>query len=290
MTFYQLIITATPASDVETLSDALFAEGAAAVTLQDNSDDPILEPLPNTTPLWNHTQLTALFQDLKLLQEAIDTVSRQFTDISYTIAPLVDQDWLQAARDHFKPMCFANRLWIYPSWDPPPNPAPHLSMQLNPGLAFGTGTHPTTAMCLEWLAQRDLHQQSLIDFGCGSGILTIAALTLGASSVIATDIDEQALQACLANASLNAIAPQRLSVIHATQLPHDLQCDILIANILAQPIMELAPKFMSYLKKNGVLLLTGILNSQKDAVIARYLPFCKLECINVVDDWCLLIR
>ena len=261
----------TSADQAAAIEDALLAAGAVSVTLEDNADQPILEPALGETPLWNQTRLTGLF--------SIDTDKSQALGLANThfgrALPashwelLEDRDWERAWMDDFQPLCFGHRLWICPSWTEPPQ-ADAINLMLDPGLAFGTGTHPTTALCLQWLDANILDGKTVIDYGCGSGILAIAALLLGASSVIAVDNDPQALIATAENARRNGIDPDRILTFLPGQLPHDSSADLMLANILAGPLTTLAPTLSRMTRDEGTIVLSGILSSQAEALAACY--------------------
>jgi ribosomal protein L11 methyltransferase len=194
-----------------------------------------------------------------------------------------DRDWEQAYRQHFKPLQCAAKLWIVPSWIEPPDPAA-VNVRLDPGLAFGTGGHPTTALCLAWLGEQALDGLELIDYGCGSGILAIAAIKLGARRVLAVDIDPQALSASRANMEMNAIPAQRIPLC----LPRDCSddaVDLLMANILAGPLVELAPLFADRVRPGGKILLSGILNTQLKDIQSAYDEYFHMDAARERDDW-----
>ncbi|THF53551.1 MAG: 50S ribosomal protein L11 methyltransferase, partial [Methylophaga nitratireducenticrescens] len=253
MAWIQLIFTSSP-QQAEALSDALSECGAAAVTFQDNADQPIYEPAIGETPLWSATSVIALFDaetDTDMLLASLKSLISDLPDCR--IEAVEDKDWEREWMDNFKPICFGEKLWIVPSWHQPPQPEA-INILLDPGLAFGTGTHPTTALCLQWLDQADLTGKTVIDYGCGSGILAIAAALLGANKIIGVDTDPQALEATQANA-------QRNGVIIETYLPQHcptIECDLLLANILAGPLLELMPRFLELTRPQSQLVLSGL--------------------------------
>jgi ribosomal protein L11 methyltransferase len=269
---------------VESLSDLLSKLGALSVTYQDAADQPLFEPPPGETPLWSDTLLTGLFdtnQDLDHIAAQIrHQASNQITAMRSEI--LEDKDWVREWMDNYHPLQFGDSLWIVPSHRAPPDPAA-TNILLDPGLAFGTGTHPTTAMCLTWLAGQDLRGQRVIDYGCGSGILAIAAAKLGADDIIAIDNDPQALLATQANAEKNTVTDY--ISCQGVQTPIDGECDLLLANILAGPLIQLAPLFASLVKTGGQLVLSGILPEQAEAVASAYLPWFDFEPTYQSDDW-----
>jgi len=270
--------------------ELLLAAGSCAVTLEDAADQPLFEPPLGTTPLWDTTRITGLFDaesDLAAIQRAVATAHAALApDLPLGQARfeiLEDKDWEREWMDNFHPMRFGRRLWVCPSWKAVPDPSA-ANLMLDPGLAFGTGTHPTTALCLEWLDSQPLDDSTLIDYGCGSGILGIAALLLGAQELIATDIDPQALQATTDNAARNQIDARRMTLCYPNKMPPT-QADFLVANILAGPLQELAPTLQALVKPGGKLALSGILDSQADAVVAAYQPWFELEPVVTRDEW-----
>jgi len=280
MAWIQLIFTSSPKL-AESLSDALSECGAAAVTFQDNADQPIYEPAIGETPLWSATSVIALF-DAETDTEALLTALRsQIGELpDHRIEAVEDKDWEREWMENFKPICFGEKLWIVPSWHEPPQPDA-VNILLDPGLAFGTGTHPTTALCLQWLDKVDLTGKTVIDYGCGSGILAIAAALLGADKVIGVDTDPQALEATQANA-------QRNGVIIETYLPQHcptVKCDLLLANILAGPLMELMPRFIELTRPDTQLVLSGILDVQADAVSQHYQSEFEMDKAVVLEEW-----
>lgn len=289
MPFLQLTVD-IGASDPAPLEDALLDVGAVSITLQDAADNPVLEPAPGTTPLWPSVQLSALFDaavDPHLLREVLRTrLSTPLPPLHFE--QLADRAWEREWLKDFRPMQFGRRLWICPGGQRPP--ADQLAttddaciIELDPGLAFGTGTHPTTALCLEWLDGADLRGKTVIDYGCGSGVLAIAALKLGAKSAIAVDIDPQAITATLDNASRNLVAERlRVGLAADTALQ---PADVVLANILAEPLEALAASLTAWVVPGGHIVLSGLLTAQADRVAARYAPAFRLEPTTVRGDW-----
>ena len=282
MAWIQLTLTTTQ-TDNDKAEQALLDAGALSVTLRDAEDNPVLEPAPGETPLWDKIILTGLFEaDInteQLRQQIHQTLGEE---ISLHIDPLEDKDWIRAWMDNYKPMQFGERLWVCPRHLQPPDPSA-VNLMLDPGLAFGTGTHPTTALCLQWLDGIDLKRQDILDFGCGSGILAIAALLLGARHCDGADIDPQALLASMDNAKDNQVA-DILNVYQPQDLP-DRVYDIVMANILAGPLVELAPRLAAYTKAGGHIVLSGILNTQTDAILNAYKQWFNLEPPMIDEDW-----
>lgn len=284
MSWLQFSIQSTDqdAPQLETLLDNL---GAVSVTMLDAEDEPVLEPDIGTTPLWSSTVVVALFP----ADTSADMVRDQLQQAgiaSQAIAceVLEDRDWEREWMTHFKPTRFGERLWIVPSWAEPPEPEA-INLDLDPGLAFGTGTHPTTALCLTWLDGQQLEGQYLIDYGCGSGILAVAALLLGASRAAATDIDPQALEATRDNAERNHV--RGLDCYAPKKMPAE-PADILIANILANPLISLAQELASLTRPGGRIALSGILEDQADSVRSRYSNWFDMQITEILDGWVLL--
>ncbi|APZ44044.1 50S ribosomal protein L11 methyltransferase [Acidihalobacter ferrooxydans] len=268
MAWQNLILTAAR-EQVDALETRLLGAGALSVSVGDAGDVPVLEPAPGETPLWPENTLTALFEADVELAALASALSAEF---ALAAAPrtetVADQDWERAWMADFQPMRFGARLWICPSWHTPPADDA-VNLILDPGLAFGTGTHPTTALCLEWLDANPPCGALALDYGCGSGILSLAALKLGARHVWAVDIDPQALTATADNAARNAIPASNLYAVEPPELP-PLTADLVMANILSGPLIELAPRLCQHLKPGGKLILSGILATQADAVRDAY--------------------
>lgn len=284
MPWLQVRLAITP-EQAETYEDALLEVGAVSVTFMDAEDQPIFEPDLGTTPLWSHTHLLALFEadtdETALLAHLQLLCGGALPE--HQVERIKDQDWERSWMDNFQPMRFGRRLWIVPSWHAAPEPQA-VNLLLDPGLAFGTGTHPTTALCLEWLDGQQLEGCSVIDFGCGSGILAIAALLLGAPQAVGTDIDPQALEASRDNASRNGIDPARFPVYLPADMPQQ-QADVVVANILAGPLVALAAQITSLVRGGGRLALSGILAEQAEEVRAAYAEAFDLDPTAVKDGW-----
>jgi len=263
--------------------------GALSVTVSDAADQPLFEPLPGETPLWDSVQLVGLF-DINTEADPILNQLEQLGDsghIRAKIEILQDRNWTREWMDQYKPTLFGKRLWIYPSWHQPPQDD-GTYLILDPGMAFGTGTHPTTALCLEWLDSADLLDRNIIDFGCGSGVLAVASLLLGASKGHAIDIDPQALLVTRQNAEKNRLTADQLEV----GLPDALKpprADVLLANILAGPLSQLAPLFASLVVRGGHLVLSGILNTQQEDTLTHYQDHFELQSSANKDEWVCLV-
>ena len=284
MPWLQLTLEATP-ENAERFSDALSELGAGAVTLQDGADQPLYEPPPGETPLWSSTRVIGLFEadtDMVALVAQLGQILRLETLPPWRVSPLEDKDWEREWMVNFKPMRFGERLWICPSWCEPPEPQA-INILLDPGLAFGTGTHPTTALCLEWLDGHGADYPQVIDYGCGSGILAVAAAKLGAQHIWAVDNDPQALIATRDNAAKNDVTPAITAVAPAGLPP--IRVPLLLANILAQPLMDLADKFAQLVEPDGHIVLSGILRSQAAQVAAAYAPNFTMDAPVYRDEW-----
>ncbi|MGD8696309.1 MAG: 50S ribosomal protein L11 methyltransferase [Gammaproteobacteria bacterium] len=267
-------------------ADEMEAAGAASVTLEDAEDSPLLEPAPGETPLWPTVLVTGLFdseilQDLTRLQESAVWKSRQGFHLSRVPDRAWEREWLK----HFRPRRFGRHLWVCPAGLTPEDDGAGVILTLDPGLAFGTGTHETTALCLQWLDAHPPENLRVLDFGCGSGILAIAAALLGARIVYARDIDPQALEATRNNALRNEVADRVLTAPADGEIPG---CDLLISNILAGTLMDLAPNFARALPGGAQVVLSGILAEQAAAVIEAYSPWFGLQQLAEQDGWILL--
>ncbi len=278
--------------NLEILEEFLLAKGACSVTYQDAKDQPILEPKAGENPLWDEVVLVALFTEEYQLGAIVHELAQNSLQ-AYIIGEIqtrefADQDWTRTWMDDFKPMQFGGRLWIYPSWCiPEKQTEDQVNILLDPGLAFGTGTHQTTALCLNWLEKNVHKDDSIIDLGCGSGILAIAATKLGVSNVIAIDNDPQAIFATYANAEKNAIHAS-FNAYLPHEVPKDIKVDILIANILSGILIELAPTITSFVKQGGKLALSGILQDQISDIIDVFAADFILYQPVFKDEWVLI--
>jgi len=272
---------------VDELSDWLTSHGALSVTYEDAADQPLYEPPPGETPLWQQTIVTGLYEantDIDALTRALQQQSHLAID-GVRAEILEDKDWVREWMARYQPMQFGDALWIVPSHHTPPDPEA-VNILLDPGLAFGTGTHPTTAMCLRWLAAHPPLDQIVVDYGCGSGILAIAAAKLGAKQVIAVDNDPQALLATTRNAEHNQVAATIKCL--GSEPPLQAQCDILLANILAGPLISLAARFAEIVHPGGNIVLSGILAEQAETVRHAYENWFLFQHTQQQDDWVLL--
>lgn len=288
MPWIQLQIPAEP-DNADQLEDLLMEMGADAVSMADAADQPLYEPDPGTTPLWHQTSVTGLFDSTRNIDQLTSELrsmwhqqtQQSLPDIDVTLVE--DKDWVRAWMDDFTPLRFGERLWIVPSWHDAPDPDA-ANLLLDPGLAFGTGTHPTTALCLEWLDGHPVAGKQVIDYGCGSGILGLAALLLGATHVIGVDTDAQALEASRENARRNEVTDDRLDLYLPGQAP-DTQADVILANILAQPLISLAPQLAGKVVNGGDIVLSGILAHQARSVMEAYEPWFIMDEPDLREEW-----
>jgi len=272
-------------TDPQSIEDTLTAIGAIAVWLRDAGDEPVLEPAPGETPGWSETIVTALFPHDFVAEELAGCVNGLLPDVDLSFRIIADRDWQAEWQNTLQPMQFGERLWVIPHQAPPPEDA--AVVRLQPGMAFGTGEHPTTAMCLHWLARQKLQHRAVLDYGCGSGLLAIAAAALGAANCAAVDIDPQALDATLSNALKNSCA-DRIAIVKPDALPADTQYDVLVANILSGTLIELGPVLRERLKQGAPLALTGILFHQAEEVTAAWSDWADLAVDDQTGDWVLL--
>jgi len=269
----------------EFAEEVLLAQGAASVTLIDAADDPVLEPAPGATPLWTRTLAQGLFDDETLIAPARTALQQQLPDgagLHFELRSIADADWVNAWLQHAQPMRFGKHLWVCPSGHAVDDEQA-IVVQLDPGLAFGTGTHPSTALCLEWLATHDVANAQVLDYGCGSGILAIAALKLGAAHARAIDIDPQALIATHDNAQRNGV-DEHIDCAGAGQPPIG-AVDLVLANILARPLITLAPILAASVNIGGHIVLAGILETQAQDVHSAYAAWFDFEPDVVRDGW-----
>ncbi|AFP32424.1 50S ribosomal protein L11 methyltransferase [Marinobacter sp. BSs20148] len=288
MPWIQLKIPADP-DNADQLEDVLMEMGADAVSMEDAADQPLYEPDLGTTPLWSQTTVTGLFQSSYDINELCSNIrdawhqqtQQSLADIDVTLVE--DKDWARVWMDDFHPLRFGERLWIVPSWHNAPDPDA-ANLLLDPGLAFGTGTHDTTALCLQWLDGADVQGKQVIDYGCGSGILGLAALLLGADHVMGVDTDPQALEASRENARRNDVDESRLSLYLPKDEP-DALADITLANILAQPLIGLAPHLAAKTRPGGDIVLSGILNHQARDVMEAYEPWFIMDEPEQQGEW-----
>lgn len=286
MAWWQITVQCK-ASELDNTENALLECGALSLTIGDARDEPIYEPLPGDTPMWSSSTVTGLYDQLQSPEELFNELAKKLpTHILSTLRnqQLEDQVWERAFLDQYHPLKFGKNLWVCPSWHEPPD-AGACNIILDPGIAFGTGSHPTTALCLEFLDQYPPVGKSVLDFGCGSGILAIAAYKLGAKKITCIDIDPQALDATANNATRNTIDPQELNISLPQKLAQE-AVDYLMANILSGPLIELESKFADLTRSGARLLLSGILTEQVDKIIQAYQQHFDLDTVRIKQDWC----
>jgi ribosomal protein L11 methyltransferase len=279
------------AADAEPWADALLQAGALAIDTADpnaGSGAEVArydEPGADGVNLWPLCRLSALFAEdtdaVAALNHASAVVGVPVP--AHRLVAVADDDWVRETQRQFQPLCVAPNLWIVPSWSEPVN-ARAINLRLDPGLAFGTGSHPTTRMCLRWLAQNLNVGETVLDYGCGSGILAVAAAKLGAIDVAGVDVDAQAIAASRDNARLNGVAAQ----FHLPDASLEARYDVVVANILANPLRLLAPLLAAHVHAAGHIVLSGILEPQADAVIAAYAPWFTIGIWNSDEGWAAL--
>ena len=285
--FRQLTVLAT-GDQAELLEELFFLAAAKAVTLVDDGNSPIFEPPMGTHPVWPQTQLQGLFYDQRPDAEILADLATYFQranvliELPKELIPLADQDWVKVSLDQFKPFKIG-RFWVKPSWNDEPASQDLTILNLDPGLAFGTGMHPTTQLCLEWLSANPPSSQTVMDFGCGSGILAVAAGCLGASQITGLDIDPQALIATKHNARLNHLV---IKTLLPDQIPSR-TFDVVVANILANPLIELASSLSELTRPGGKIVMAGLLDEQARQVKAAY-PAITFDIDQSREGWTLL--
>jgi ribosomal protein L11 methyltransferase len=261
--------------------------GAVSISLEDAENEAIFVEQIDTSPLWQHITLTALFVndlDLSSLQKTLEAALT--SPVELVKREIQEQDWQEKWMQNLRPMQFGERLWVCPSWRTSPDPFA-VNIKLDPGLAFGTGTHPTTALCLAWLANHSLENKTVMDFGCGSGILAIAAYYLGAKKVFAIDHDPQALQATRTNMENNSIEKEKIQLLLASEPPQK-TCDVLIANVLLLPLLKFYSHFAKAMLPTSKIILSGILEGQLDEIKQVYQPVFNIENIHSKNEWLLI--
>lgn len=271
----------------EFADEILLAHGASAVSMIDAEDDPVLEPAPGETPLWRNTVTLGLFTENTDLAPVMASLRELLPDgdsARFVTELIEDQDWVRVWLKDCPPLRFGERFWVVPHEKLSEVTDPDaIVLKLDPGLAFGTGTHPTTALCLEWLAGQDLAGKTVLDYGCGSGILAIAALLLGAEKAICVDIDPQALLATRDNARQNGVDARVRTLLPEQFMPF--AADIVVANILANPLIQLAPMLASSIRSGGQLVLAGLLDRHADEVRAAYADWFTFDADLSRDGW-----
>jgi len=283
------------ALQADSLGDALMEAGALSVTIED-ADAGTPQEMPQygepgmaTQLVWARSVLSALFDADQPVAEIVAACAAELgVDAELTIEAVPETDWLRATQAQFDPIPIGGPLWIVPTWHTPPE-ADAINLVLDPGLAFGTGSHPTTRMCLQWLV-RECPTDSVLDYGCGSGILAIAAAKLGAREVVGVDIDPQAVRSALDNADANAVTAAFFDASDTLPTPYDTQkFDVVLANILANPLRVLAPALVARLKPGASLVLAGLLAEQAEELIGIYSPWLQMQVGDTQEGWSLLV-
>lgn len=303
-TWPQLILNVS-STNADEIEGALFAAGALSVMYQDEHDQPILEPAPGEFRLWDNIRLVGLFEPGSSTESIVNRCETALGKAlpAYTLENLPDRDWERSWMDDFVPMQFAPKLWVCPSHMEAPDPEA-VNIWLDPGLAFGTGTHPTTSQCLSWIGQNNLKDKIVLDYGCGSGILAVAAVLSGANYAVAVDIDPQALDATRENARRNGVEhlistglPDQLASLWPEHLGHAPSADpqpfarsfdVVLANILCGPLVELAPEFAAVCRHDSELVLSGLLEAQVEELMLRYTQWFKFANSSQLDGWAML--
>jgi len=273
-------------ADAALVEETLDECGAVSVTMMDSEDQPVFQVDLGSTPIWQNTEVLALFAHDAPMADIVAQLHLRAPTCKtapISIEEIADTEWERVCMQDFKPMRFGERIWICPSWETPPDPN-GVNIMLDPGLAFGTGTHPTTALCLEWLGEQDLQGKTVVDYGCGSGILAIAASLLGADSVIAIDNDPQAIQASESNRALNGVSAEQMSV-HLPGVEEHPLADVVVANILAGPLEDLTPVIAALLKPGGKLILSGVLSQQTQSLLDSYQAYFTMLEPALREEW-----
>jgi ribosomal protein L11 methyltransferase len=285
LAWLEVLLTVSRES-VAAAEEALERLGALAVTLEDDADNPVLEPDPGTTPLWPVVQIRGLFEsgaERNRIVTGLRSVPGVDRPDRIRWRDVGDRDWERAWMDRFKPMRFGRRLWIVPGGMAIPPVPGSVEVGLDPGLAFGTGTHPTTALCLEWLDAQEGAAKHVVDYGCGSGILGIAAALLGAERVVCVDNDPQALEATLNNAARNKVTDRLRCCSPGAFVERG--ADLVLANILAGPLIGLAPVLTACAHPGGHLVLSGLLEGQIEEVAMAYQASCEMVGSATRESW-----
>ena len=283
MAWLRITIT-TQAESVDALTGLLEKFDAVSVSYNPISEEALFDEPSENPGLWQRTAVSALLDpglDMDILIACMRNLIGTENILDYGVELLQESDWKERYKEDYGVLRFSDRLCISPAWLPPPESCEYVVL-MEPGLAFGTGTHPTTSLCLDWLAQHDLRGKCVIDYGCGSGILALAAATLGAGRVYAVDIDPQALAATDSNAKRNRMQERIVIQSPREELP---VADILIANILMNPLLELAPRFSTLVGPGGDVVLSGLLAQQAEACLGVYRDWFKMSAAEFQDEW-----
>lgn len=289
MHYQQVVITVTQ-DQVDKLSDALIENGALSTAIEDanagnDNEQPIFgEPDMPTEQVWQQSNIVALFDENTDIDSVVSTAAQEcaIAKPQYYLETIPEQDWVRLTQSQFDPIQISSRLWITPSWHNQPTEPGVINLQLDPGLAFGTGSHPTTRLCLQWLDKHVRSGETLLDYGCGSGILTIAALKLGVGHACGVDIDPQAIRASQDNAAQNQVSAE---FYLPDNLPAGQKFDIVVANILANPLRMLAQMLAERTRTGGEIVLSGILAEQTEELSEIYRQWFDLNSPKTLDGW-----
>jgi len=271
--------------DVVLIEEIMIANGAVSISISNKGGESIYEPSIGETPLWEKSSVKALFAKKKS-KKYICSILSSINYYELSISNLKDKNWIEEFQNKLKPKKFGDSLWVFPSWYDLEKYNDEKIIKMDPGMAFGSGSHETTHLCLDYLESINLKSLSMIDYGCGSGILGIAALLLKAKNVIAVDLDPQAIISTKKNSILNQVE-KNIEVFTPNELKNQ-KVDVIIANILALPLINLRDKFIKLLKPNGILIISGIMEKQLNKVKVHYEEFFSLQDIKVMNDWCLI--
>jgi len=271
--------------NVSAIEEILVAIGSISISITNKSKQNIYEPRVGEIPLWDVVNINALFEQ-KVLEKDISIALNLVNYSNLSISELEEINWIEAYQKKFQPIKFGNNLYVVPSWDESNKFDDKTIIKMDPGLAFGSGSHETTHLCLEYLDSSNLRELTVIDYGCGSGILGIAALLLGARSVMAVDIDPQAIIATKENAKINHV-DKRISVVSSDNLFHR-KADLVVANILSNQLMTLSDKFIKLIKSNGKIVISGVMKKQLQEVSVHYEEFCNIVNVREKNKWYLL--
>jgi ribosomal protein L11 methyltransferase len=286
MAWHQISVT-TNENTAPKVADFFSDLGAVSVTYMDAEDEPVYEPAIGETKIWTQTQVVALYEltadPAKIRSQTLKRFQQDCLNY-WEFEVIEDQAWERAWMEHYRPMKFADKLWVCPTGQEQREEGT-VCLILDPGLAFGTGTHPTTALCLEWLASHDLCGKTVIDYGCGSGILAVAAVLLGAKIAYAVDIDPQAITATESNAEKNNVQDKIVCALPEKFKAANLKADVVLANILAKPLIEMSGKIAGLVNSGGDLVLSGILAEQAQSVVDGYQPYLTLDKCVQQEDW-----
>ena len=286
MSWVNLLILSTNAH-ADNFSDFVLENGAISASIQDqnlnkNNEEIIFgEPHNGPQQFWEHTQINALFRNLNEAKKALKKLEKEFSiKLSVEFKEVQDEDWVKKTQDQFHPISVNNKLWIIPTWHDVVDKNA-INLILDPGLAFGTGSHPTTYLCIEWLINNIQKKSAVLDYGCGSGILSICAKKLGADEVLGVDIDPQAISASIYNSQKNKVLIEFSNTKKTTKF----KADIIVANILSSALKVLAPVLASYCKKNGKIALSGILRNQEKEITDIYSKWFSMKKSSYKDEW-----